>query len=384
MAEPTQSPIPFPGGSGSSFPVTSAVAVNSGGSVTVNTGGSILTAGSGTIAATSVPFSGVAAGTNANALVVGTGGSISTSGTGTIGAGGSNTQVQFNNSGVLAGTSAITIVAGVPTLAGNFQTGNSNKIGDVAGGGAAITLGGNDVLFTTFGGQYVNVGNGGSVALKLSEVGGGTLAGATGFTIFAPDSITHTLSYNANNNGISSLSGAWVNTNVTPVTVSANVATDQLLMAATLPAGTLNRVGRSIRIWLAGVYSTPAASSATINIKAKLCTVSGCGSGTVISLASITSSANPGTVTNNAFNLSLVSTTQTAGASAAFEAHGVMGIDLGALTTAADSFFSDTNTATVGTIDSTAQLFLQITGAFSAASASNSLTQRQMISETIG
>jgi hypothetical protein len=61
-----------------------------------------------------------------------------------------------------------------------------------------------------------------------------------------------------------------------------------------------------------------------------------------------------------------------------------MGIDLGALTTSPDSFFNDLNTAvTSPVIDATAQMFLQITGAFSAASVSNSLTERQLTVEVL-
>jgi hypothetical protein len=60
-----------------------------------------------------------------------------------------------------------------------------------------------------------------------------------------------------------------------------------------------------------------------------------------------------------------------------------MVIDLGASPGLADSTFSDSNTSTIGTIDSTAQLFLQITGAFSVASASNSRTERQLIVEAL-
>jgi len=198
------------------------------------------------------------------------------------------------------------------------------------------------------------------------------------------DNTTHTPSFNANNNGTTSFTGSWSCTNVTPVTVSASVTTDQNLLACTIPAGTLNRVGRSLRIWTAGVYSTPAASAATINLKAKLCTVSGCGSGVVLIPLNITSGANPGSVASNALNLSGILTTQTGGASSAYEAHANLTIDLGALTTSADSIFADTNIGTVGNIDSTVQLFLQITGAFSAASSSNSITLRQLIGETIG
>lgn len=171
------------------------------------------------------------------------------------------------------------------------------------------------------------------------------------------------------------VSGAWKCVNVTPVTVSANVATDQNLMTCTLPANTLNSVGKTLRIWLSGVYSTEAANTSTLTIKAKL------GS---ITLATITTSANAGGVTTRAFNESLLSTTQTAGTSAVFEAHGNLAADL-TVAVSADSIFTDTNIAVSSTLDSTASQTLQITGTFSVAgvAAGNIFTQRQLIAETV-
>lgn len=178
--------------------------------------------------------------------------------------------------------------------------------------------------------------------------------------------------------------GLFTAVNVTPATASANTAADQNGMAITVTAASLNSVSRTLLVQLAGVYSTPAASTSVITDKLKLCTVSGCGSGTVITLATWTTTALGGIqATNDPFNCVLNATTQTAGASAAFEAHGNLTIDLAALSTAAESVFADGNTATVGTIDATAQLFLQHTKAFSNASASNSFTDRQMIADTV-
>lgn len=172
--------------------------------------------------------------------------------------------------------------------------------------------------------------------------------------------------------------------NTTPVTVNANVTTDQNLMTCTIPAGTLNVLGKTLHVKASGVYSTAAASTAVITAEAKLCTVSGCGSGTVIDLIDIATAAlGSVTVTNNNWNLDFHSTTQTIGASAAFEAHGQFVIDTAALTTTADQVYADTNSATIGTIDATAQLFLQIAYAFSAGSASNSVTQRLGIVEPL-
>lgn len=198
------------------------------------------------------------------------------------------------------------------------------------------------------------------------------------------------LSADANGNAVdsgvpaASVGGAFTAVNVTPVTVNANTASDQTLMAVTITAATLNTVKKTILVQSAGVYSTPAASTTTVTVKLKLCTVSGCGSGTVITLATWTSAALGAVqATNDPFNATLNFTTTTAGASAAFESHGNLTIDIAALAAAAEAVYADNNTATVGTIDSTAQLFLQETIAFSAASASNSATQRQLIVDSV-
>lgn len=170
-----------------------------------------------------------------------------------------------------------------------------------------------------------------------------------------------------------------MNVNVTPVTVAANVTTDQNLMALTIPANSLNIALRNLDIWAAGVYSTAAASTAVLTFKVKLCTVSGCGSGTVLTLGSWATAALP-TVTAASFpwNIHLESTTQTAGASSAYEAHGSLTVDANTTIGAADSIYADENAATVGTVDNTAQLFLQVTVAASAASTSNSFVERQL------
>ena len=195
------------------------------------------------------------------------------------------------------------------------------------------------------------------------------------FPSLGADTTTGTVQFRAYPSGlISSFTGAWNNVNVTPVSVAANVATAQNLMSVSVPAGTLNRIGRTFRIHCAGVYSTPAASTATLTFAVTLGT---------LTLLTWTTAANAGSITNNKFLIDGYVTTQTAGAAASFEASGTSIIDLGALSTAADTVYSDTNSATIGTLDTTVAETLQVTIAFSVASASNSCTQRQMIIETI-
>ena len=314
-------------------------------------------------------FTTLTGGTNTgNSFVLGNGSSISTTGTGTIGAGGSDTQVQFNNAGTLAGTSAATIVSSRLTVSANgLQIPTNASIGDILGGGSRLNFG-NDLVFTTFGGSLFTTNN----AIKIGETN--IPSGLASFSMLAADVTTHTLSHNSNNNGVMSFSGAWVNTNVTPVTVNANTAAAQNLMSVSIPAGTLNRVGRSLRIWLTGVYTlTAVASTTTIAVKLG-----------ALTLISIVDTSVAGGVTNGQFNLLAYATTQTSGASRALESHGHLVIELGTTGAVADSVFADSNTATVSTVDLTAAQTLQVTVTFSNASASNSATQRQMVLETVG
>ena len=181
------------------------------------------------------------------------------------------------------------------------------------------------------------------------------------------------------------LSGFWNCTNVTPVTVNASTTRDQNLMSCLIgyPTQWLS-VNKTLRIRLKGIYSTPASSTASINLKAKFCHVSGCGSGIVITPVSITSAAL-GSIkaANNPFLFEANITMQTSGSSAAYEGSGQLAIDLASSSSAASSLFLDTNTATVGTNDATTYFYLQLCGAFSTASASNSMTARQLIVETV-
>jgi len=208
-------------------------------------------------------------------------------------------------------------------------------------------------------------------------------SGVASSDLLYADSTKHTASVNNNNTGNMPISRSPC-VNVTPVTVAANVTTDQLLMACSLNANALNAVGHTLKVYTAGVFSTAAASVAAITIKTKLCTVSGCGSGTVIGPISTTTGATAAlTASNLSWSQTSYISTQTAGASSAYEAHGFMTIDLSATAATPDSVYQDTNTATVGTIDATGALFLQVTVAFSAGSTSNSVTDRLLVAELV-
>jgi len=285
------------------------------------------------------------------------------------------------------GTPTFPLLAPAGTLAApSYSFSGAPSTGMTAAGGLLTLVAGGGSI-AAFNGSGITVQTG--VLFTPEARASGAPSASSGNASYGFDSTTITPAFATNNGaGISSFSGSWSCTNVTPVTVTANVATDQTLMACTIPAGTLNRVGRSLRVIANSIYSTPAASTTAMTLKVKICSVSGCGSGNVLTAATITSGAL-GTiqVTNNAIQLPLYLTVQTASTTLAVEAHGCMNIDLAASISAADTVFCDNNTTTQtgspSAIDSTAQNFLQITGAFTVASGSNSWSNRQLVAETI-
>lgn len=138
-------------------------------------------------------------------------------------------------------------------------------------------------------------------------------------------------------------------TNTTAVTVAnPTAATDTILMALSIPASTFSTVGQPFMIHGSGVLTTTAASVPQVTISAKLCSVAGCGSGTVTPLAAIQSAAlNTTAVTNASWNLNLIAIVTANGASCALMVKGAPGltIETGATTATADSLYADSNTA---------------------------------------
>lgn len=163
---------------------------------------------------------------------------------------------------------------------------------------------------------------------------------------------------------------------VTPVTVSANTTADQKMIELSLAAGYLNSLNQPFLFNAAGVYTTALAQTPTLTYKLKLCTVSGCGSGAVVTLASIVSGATLAGSTNDGWNFSFMGYTAATGATGNVEIHGPLFADLGALPGSAASVYNDTNAAVSGNIDLTAALFLDFTVATSSGNAGNAITQR--------
>lgn len=200
----------------------------------------------------------------------------------------------------------------------------------------------------------------------------------TVFALASSNALTPSTAVCTNANGDMTTTACTTNavTSTTPVTVNANSTADQQLMELSLTAGYLNSLGRPFDFFGAGVY-TIASGTPTLEFKLKLCTVSGCGSGTVVTLVDITSAATT-TLTNNNWSMRLVGTTAATGATGNLEIHGPVTVDIGALAATADAVYGDINTAVSGNIDLTAALFVDWTIKFSTNQASpNAMTQRE-------
>jgi hypothetical protein len=156
------------------------------------------------------------------------------------------------------------------------------------------------------------------------------------------------------------IDGPGVNANVAPVTVSGNISTPQNLMNATIKGNTLNQLGNAFHIFCGGNYSTEAANTSTLTFTLKLGTAT---------LGTWTTAANLGGQTTKTWNIDM-SFVSTATGTAGFKSHGLLSI-AGIASATSDSSYNDTNTATTGTIDQTADEVLQLTITFSVAGAAN-------------
>jgi hypothetical protein len=181
--------------------------------------------------------------------------------------------------------------------------------------------------------------------------------------------------------GVQSWVYAVPNVASTTAVTSSNptINTDQNLIQLSLPATYLNSLTQTFTIIGSGIYSSTAASTPALTFKIKLCTVSGCGSGTVVALANIVTTAlNTTAITNATYNIVMTCVTNATGATGNLMCHGSPGLtlDTGALVSSPDTLFADTNTAVLSNIDLTAALFVQFTIAQSVVGGSNSYTQQ--------
>lgn len=162
--------------------------------------------------------------------------------------------------------------------------------------------------------------------------------------------------------------------NITPVTVNANSTGDQQAQELSLSAAYLNTATQPFLFHGSGIFSTTLVPAVTV--KFKLCSVSGCGSGTVVTLATMTT-ANTTSATNNQIIADMSCATHAIGATGNLICHGILATDLTA-SSVLTTTYSDANTAVSSNFDLTAAWFVDTSIAFSTGSASNSFTEQEM------
>jgi hypothetical protein len=146
--------------------------------------------------------------------------------------------------------------------------------------------------------------------------------------------------------------------NVTP-NAMASAATDTKLVEFTLPAGYLNVANKVFRVTANGTWTTGTTQTPTWNFKIKLCTVSGCGSGTALILLTWTSAASTASTTQTWLLNANIGVT-TVGANGKLLGHGFADLPVGATANLAWAGYHDVNTAESATIDLTASLYLDV------------------------
>jgi hypothetical protein len=213
--------------------------------------------------------------------------------------------------------------------------------------------------------------------------------GVAGSDIEYPSANTHARSVNNNNTGDTPLSRLrCVYSPLSPSTASANVTTPQnLANACSLPANTLQSIGRTLKIRATGIYNTAASSTAQITFTVRYCSVSGCGSGNVYTLATFTTAALPTvTVVNGQFVLEMNASIANPAGNMYAVTHGTLAIGMNAASSGALTVYGDSGSASLNEVniaDNSSTYFLQVTGAFSAASSSNTIRTDQFIVEEL-
>lgn len=167
--------------------------------------------------------------------------------------------------------------------------------------------------------------------------------------------------------------GAYQGTTSVPITTTNFTPLIAAASDIKIPANLANINPRKIRAHCSGVYTNAAAS--LLNAEISLCTVSGCGSGTVVAPAgcAVVTTNQANNLTNGQWSIDCtLTTTSTTGSAGTFMAKSTVCANLGAATSAAQSCFNDTVTAVSAAVDETVDEFINPQFKFSTSNAGNS------------
>ena len=153
--------------------------------------------------------------------------------------------------------------------------------------------------------------------------------------------------------------------------------TDTKLAEIALAAGYLNTSNKAIDVYSHVVVATGTTQTPTYTLKLKLCTVSGCGSGTALTL--LTFGATGAMTASNTVHAEMhgVVLTTTTGSSGVVEPAGMAVLNITTVGTGG-VIWNDTNNAGSSTIDLTAALFLDVVGQISSQSGTKNSMQARL------
>jgi hypothetical protein len=177
--------------------------------------------------------------------------------------------------------------------------------------------------------------------------------------------------------GLAANYGSYQGTTAVSITTTSYTALIAAASDVPLQANSVGVPGKHIHIRGSGVYTNAAAS--LLNGEVMLCTVSGCGSGTVVAYCPVTTTNQANDLTNGQFTFDCVLiATSTVGSSGTFMAKSTLGANLGTATTAALSYFADTATAAGSAVDETSTEYVNVAFKFSTSNAGNSATLQEL------
>jgi hypothetical protein len=147
--------------------------------------------------------------------------------------------------------------------------------------------------------------------------------------------------------------------NIAQQAALSNITTAQNLFTQVMAAGSLNLVGRTLRVRGTVIYSTTSTNVATITIAVKL---------GAVTLCSITTAAtNTAASSNLPIQFEFLLTVVTAGSAGMINAHGSVTANIGTVAAPNTAIYLDTNVAAQGPVDLTIAETLAVTIAASAA-----------------
>ena len=185
---------------------------------------------------------------------------------------------------------------------------------------------------------------------------------------------TTTWAATVTNPGGGGTGGAGDKGNMTAVTAT-NPSAEAQLMELTLTSAALNATNRKAMVHGSGRYTTAAGQTPTLRYRVYLCTVSGCGSGTVLTLMDHTTAATTASTTNS-WKIDGVIGVVGSGATGTVESKWVQLVQLGAAGPLSPEQRLDQNNAASSAIDLTGVLYVRFTVLASSANAGNNVIQR--------